>query len=69
MVADITTIIVQFILDNFATSPIPHTYVDFKGIREAHTCTLLYTSVHDVLPHYLRSEERRVGKELLDRQT
>lgn len=42
----------QLKLDNVATSPIPHTHVDFKGIMEEHSYTL--TSVHDVLPHYLK---------------
>ncbi|KAI0285479.1 NAD-P-binding protein [Russula aff. rugulosa BPL654] len=42
----------QLKLDNVATFPIPHTHVDFKGIMEAHSCTL--TSVYDVLPHYLK---------------
>jgi NADH dehydrogenase len=42
----------QLKLDNVATSPIPHSHVDFKGIMEAHSYSL--TSAHDVLPHYLR---------------
>jgi len=42
----------QLKVDNVATYPTPPAYIDFKGIMEAHTFRL--TSVHDVLPYYLK---------------
>ncbi|KAI0257006.1 NAD-P-binding protein [Lactifluus subvellereus] len=42
----------QLKIDNVVTSPTPHSNVDFKRFMEAHGCSL--TSVHEVLPHYLR---------------
>ncbi|KAI9507808.1 NAD-P-binding protein [Russula earlei] len=42
----------QLKIDNVATSPIPPSHVNFKEILEARSFRL--TSVHDVLPHYLK---------------
>ncbi|KAH9965124.1 NAD-P-binding protein [Lactifluus volemus] len=42
----------QLKVDNVETCPTPRSHVDFKKLMEAHSYSL--TSVHDVLPHYLK---------------